>query len=290
MAGWALPDPEENGCHSDSWPSLHSMVRRSCWAPGQGSRADRRPGGGHAEPPGLRAQIDGAGEASHGPLSPSLCAGGPGPRIGPKHDFPRPGLAQAPHFPGAHILTRAQCTHHLHGVLASTENHSPGHTQPPGLSTGHLPTDECTAPRQGLPPPPSSLLPMHMPTDGREGGMRRGVPGCWANLPSTHYWACCNLSFPDPVSDSHTVGGPEWGLWCLCPESLLHGQVPSLKAEAGYLPSIRLELPKGSDCPTVGSLLKAGAGSGDRLPPLPETVLGSAHPNGVGEGTDSLAA
>lgn len=37
--GWELggrsQTSEENGCHSDSWPSLHSMVRRSCWAPGQ---------------------------------------------------------------------------------------------------------------------------------------------------------------------------------------------------------------------------------------------------------------
>lgn len=21
----------ENGCHSDSWPSMHSLVRPSCW-------------------------------------------------------------------------------------------------------------------------------------------------------------------------------------------------------------------------------------------------------------------
>lgn len=53
-AGWRPRPTKENGCHSNSWLSLHLLVRHSCWgAQGQGSRGDRKPGSGRQGPLGL---------------------------------------------------------------------------------------------------------------------------------------------------------------------------------------------------------------------------------------------
>lgn len=141
----------ENGCHSDSWPSrLHwagTVVGR------KGLRADRRPGGGCVGPLGFpwRSDTDrwaGAGETST-PSPLPVCevpeaqgglADHPAWLLGAKTQTetrPRP-----PIWPGVGILTLAHGLHVQYtpaphmltdsawSMLASTEDHAPGHPIP----------------------------------------------------------------------------------------------------------------------------------------------------------------
>lgn len=113
------------------------------------------------------------------PSTPSLCAGGPRPGEGvqnTQHDFTGPRLARGSH-PDPCTCTPDPPPGAVCGVLASIWNPSPGHTQPPGLSTGQLPTDVHTASRQGLHLP--TLFPSaHAHVCRRAGG--RGAHGCLA--------------------------------------------------------------------------------------------------------------
>lgn len=205
----------------------------------------------------LRAQIDEAGEASCDPLTPFLCAGDPGPRDTtqrPPSVTSWDPMAQAPHFTKgqthAHALP-VQCTqlHHkrsaesLRRACYRTWNHLPGHSHPPGLSTGtQTSVHGCPA---GPSPTPLPLHPCTCLQTGGGGVAGRGVHGFLAPISPpmccTHCWACCHLSLSDLVSGSHTVGGSSclqkgsFGV-CRALRSFLPGKILFPEAGAMTLP------------------------------------------------------
>lgn len=248
-----MPRPtEENGCHSDSWFSLHLLVRHSCWG------AKTRDQG---ETEGLAVGWQGpwgfpwCGCSEHrlmelGGLHRRLltppCVQGPwgpgstgqitqhdlmGQTLAPPPCSPcglHPGspthVAPAVHTPAPHTLTDASCNlcvqhAHQHGGLRGQ------HAPLPGLNI-------CLQCAHSLPPNPLAFHPRACLQMARG----RGTHGCLCTPTSSpkhcyHCRACCQLCFPDLVSDSHAVqapaaprrgvrGSPDSQLICPCDRSL----------------------------------------------------------------------
>lgn len=159
----------ENGCHSDSWPRLHALVRHSCWAPGQGIKGRQKAWRWVCSAPGvsleLRTQTDEM-ELGKQPSPLPVCKvpaaqGGladhrawlPGAKT-QTETRPRP-----PNLPGIGILPYAHVLHaqytHLHltclQTLRGACSLAPGHTHPPARAqVQDICPQMCTQPPAGL--------------------------------------------------------------------------------------------------------------------------------------------